>query len=273
MKKIKLFILVIIAILATIIIFLFYFQNKEEITYYPDGKIKEIKHLNYKNELVTKESYSYDKNEIVVRFFSKNILMSFRVYNLKGDLKSEFTRKENTDLFFSKEIIEGKIIKGKGKIINDLPNGWWLYYDDNDNLIEKCEYINKNNELFLNQSIKFKDGKIDYRKSFFLDAEISKNGEYWFFNKINYYPLNKSKGTIFKVCYSEDIKLDFSNLENVKLDTINLRQDKKNKYNYFGSGYIRGFILEHSPVNPKDTLINAPIDVNQFRMYFEIKVD
>ena len=26
-----------------------YFQNKEDVTYYSDGKIKEIKYLNYKN--------------------------------------------------------------------------------------------------------------------------------------------------------------------------------------------------------------------------------
>lgn len=272
MKKIKLFILIIIAILAIIIIFLFYFQNKKDITYYSDGRVREIKHLNFKNELVFKESYFYDKNERVVSFFSKKILMSFRVYNLKGDFQSEFTRKENTDLFFSKEIIQGKIIKGKGKIINDLPNGWWLYYDDNGNLIEKCEYINRNNELFLNQSIKFKNEKLDYEKSFFLDAEIIDSGKYWLFNKINYYPLNPTKGTRYVFCYSEDLKSDFSNIESVRLDTIKIQRDKKNKYNYFGSGYIRGFILEHSPVNAKDTLINAPIDVNQFRMYFEIRV-
>lgn len=139
-------------LLILIIIFLFSCINeniKEE--FYPNGGLKLRAEVNERDILNGLYEEYYDTGEIKVKLTYKN-----------GKIT-------DTVLTFHKN---GKI-ESKGIHRNNLPIGWWNYYDSDGKLNEQKEILIIDEKPFLNQIIRY-DSKdeIDYKNSSFFKLRL-----------------------------------------------------------------------------------------------------
>lgn len=136
-------------------------------------------------------------------------------------------------------------------------------------LLYSCNKNDKTNSLQQENNGNY-IAKINFKKS-----DIDK----CYIGTLEYHPRINQESQL-AICISDNIKSDFSNVDQVKLDTILLKNKNKVFPIIFGSSgkkIIRGFVLERYPKNPADTvLINQkkiPFEFYETKTYFEEKLD
>ena len=127
--------------------------NKENIKkeYYPNGKVRLQAEVNEKGIY----------NGLYQEFYEDGAIKSSTYYDNGIIVDTVFYYHKNG------------VIASKGFSQNYQPIGWWSHYDVNGNLQKKREILKINDELFLNQEIKYDNNKnIDYSRSSFFKLNI-----------------------------------------------------------------------------------------------------
>ncbi len=125
-------------------------------------KDRDVRIKNYENgKIKLKTSYSLGGNALKSEF-----------YDRRGYLKSIYYFDNNLIDSLSAYHSNGELYK-TGNIINGKKNGWWSVYDTENNLIERNEYIIKDNALHKNQAIHYKTSKkVDSSRSSFYNVNL-----------------------------------------------------------------------------------------------------
>lgn len=245
MGKIKLVAILIIFILSSC-------NNKSDKIkkeYFEDGKIKSIVYYDDVNNPI--RSHQYFKNGKLKQsnYFKNNLKGSVSLfYNDLGNLivKKYWKDSINTIQY---EYYYNKKIKASGPLYNNKKNGWWNLYNSKGDLIQKDEIFTIDGKEILNQRIKYDlKGQILKSQSDVFTVELKDTLNIGKSIGIIKYEPKFSKDSKFAVYLSQDINQDFSNLNNVKLDTFY----SKNKNDIWfgvetktrGKKNIRGFLEE-----------------------------
>lgn len=136
------------------------------------------------------------------------------------------------------EVVINDTLTGYGQMWDSIKIGYWKYYNSEKKVIAISEYKMLNNKSYLNQEIAFdKNGDtIPNRSSYFL-FEFKDNGKVHIkFKKI----LDQESYSFF--VYSDKINSDFSNVDDIKLDTIFFEDDRITIN--LSKDYLRGLIRE-----------------------------
>lgn len=238
--------------LLLLIILCFFSCNKENVKeeFYANGNLKFKVQVNKNNILDGLYQEYYETGEIKVKSNYKNGLL----------IDTVFTYHRN-----------GKI-ESKGIQKNNLPFGWWSYYDSEGRLIEKREILIIDENPFLNQIIKYNpNGKIDYKNSSFFELKIKDTlilggnmGEiFYYYDTLGYQ--KRYIRIIVDNQYSEDL---------IKKDTF-VGEKSKNWfgiYNYkTGNNTISGIIEDQLIFTNEDK--NPPeYTIRTITKYFEKEV-
>ena len=243
--------------------------NKSEKEYYKDGTLKAKHYIN--NTKKDSSIFYYRDGEIESSIIYLNNKKSVINYYENGNIKSQ------------------------GNFINDtMPTGNWLYFYNDGKLKEVKEFLIIDSKPLLNQNWFFNHkGDTVKSKSSYFDLLVEKDTIY--LNepvkaKIDLVsPFFKDKNSSIMVVltkdYSDDFNSDFSNLNNVDLDTtynLNLEVDFKNALNlktdfrktsvfgrYFdtiGMNKLKGVLIEYYYT---DTISSPPINYYEIKKYFE----
>ncbi len=261
-----------IRLIAILIIFiLISCNNKNSYTekeYFQTGKLK---HLVYYSELNTpiksleyfeigklKES-TYFKNNQSVSFF----------YDESGNLIGKKYRVDSINTIQC-EYYKNKQIKACGPLYNNKKNGWWKIYDEKGHLIQKDEIFTIEGKEILNQRIKYtQDGSLIKLES---DTFIVKLDDTLKIGRsigsIKCKP-TFSKNSKYAVYVGQGVNPDFSNLNNVKLDTF-YSTNKDDiwfglEFKTSGKKNIKGFLEEmHYETNKE----NSDLTIKKSFKYF-----
>ena len=130
-------------------------RQKENRTYYSDGKLKEV-------------SYLMDsRTDSLIKYGQNGSRIS----------KSEFVQKDTVVTLYH----QNGHIESKGSLTNDtLKIGWWNYYEESGSLRSKRHYVLKCDDYYLNQSIVFSAemdtvySDDDFNETVFFDYKLSK---------------------------------------------------------------------------------------------------
>ncbi len=285
MIQIKLLCVVLVAILLCSC------SNKET-EYYDNGTPKKEYYLkNDKFDGIYKEFYKNGNLMIKHNYSNGSLVDTSYFYNIDNSIKTiKIWSKIDTVqvLNFKSDIIEseGAMLKDKIKI------GKWKYYDKESNLAKEIEYFNISNEEYVNQVWYFNKDKT------ILESE----GNNITFNVSSdtvtvYEPVKiliAVKSPFFSydsnvyVCIPNgnlsDLKQDFSNIREIKLDTLLSIKNEKimkdyQKYNLFvsfglefdkvGKYHIRGFVSEIAPNNGNIKFDKAKYNMLERKIYFD----
>lgn len=165
------------------------------IEYYKNGNTKSLEV--YKNGKI---------QDTTKRYYENGVIKSIAFEDTNGSYYREFYKNGNK--------------QSEGYYKDSILVDWWNYYSDLGDIIQKREYINKNDEAHLNQLITFNDNKnIVIDSSYYYSFLISKikNSKYYRF-KIDYEPSIKN-AEVFLIL-SDSLNSDFSNLKFVQSDTL-----------------------------------------------------
>nr|WP_321452866.1 hypothetical protein [uncultured Carboxylicivirga sp.] len=129
-------------------------SNDKEIEYYEDGSIRSLVEIN---------SQGLREGEFIEYYPEGNTM---RIALFKNDTLNGFY----------KLLYKDGSIKEKGKYKNGLPIGWIEYYDKDNYINQKNQYVIIEDTSYLNQIIFYKkDGEIDYSKSYFFKFSFPVN--------------------------------------------------------------------------------------------------
>lgn len=241
---------------------------------------------NFEGEKYAKNFYDQNDNLVKKDYYDENGEIYFmidykdgRIINIKsysnGELNIDTKIDRNLNAI-QKTINKGEVKGfGYGKVTEKGEYvGWWEYYDLQNKILEKIEFLNVGGrESYRNQYVSYKlNGEIDTLKSDFFNIIFIKKNEKEYDCKVDYYSSNKHK--ILHICIDEEIDSVFSNINELKSKPFRLR-NKKNAYypiifNKTGKQKIRGYIIERSFENPRDTIKKgSPIDVVENYSFFE----
>ena len=247
--------------------------------YYENGALKfEVQFQNGKINGSHKEFYesgvlktlSYADNDI----FSDTIIGYYDNGNLEF---LQFKIQEGIDSIYMYDKFK-KHITSKGKIVNNQLNGWLDNFDEKGKVISTQEFISLDaDESYINQEIHFEGEKIiDSLSAYYIikvKDTLKRNEESSILFK--YSPII-SKDSQVLICYSSDINDDYSNIANVKLDTLaldNFQLNTKIKFTTHGNKNIKGFFVERYVDYQKvenDTLVE--ISTKTHKMYFNVEI-
>ncbi len=136
------------------------------------------------------------------------------------------------------QVVINDTLTGYGQMQDSIKIGYWKYYNSEKKVIAISEYKILNNKSYLNQEIAFdKNGDtIPNRSSYFL-FEFKDNDKVDIkFKKI----LDQESYSFF--VYSDKINSNFSNVDDIKLDTIFFKDDRITINT--SKDYLRGLIRE-----------------------------
>lgn len=274
---------------------LFSCNDKVEITYHDNGKIRKEYHLingviegSYKeffNNGKLKESHFYKRGKKID---------TTRIYSYEGDLKVMRVHLQNGQTKYFDFYENGKI-KKEGILDDKFINiGKWKFYSNEGDLTFIREYISINGNSYLNQVMKYnEDGYIFYYPSHYF--EIFKTKDTFSLNDpfraaaIIGLPIFKEKKSEIYVVVPKNgfnFNKDFSNGNEIELDTFyNLKKDTINqkwfpeddfsltvafgkKFEKIGNHNVRGFIVEYYEQEP-DSL---GIIKKEHIKYFEVPI-
>ncbi|MEE1900049.1 hypothetical protein V1389_17000 [Flavobacterium rakeshii] len=208
----------------------------------------------YENGIVKeKTGYSYEGNKVLTLKIIDSVNSEIEEYYPNGE-----TRR-------------------KGSLYHGMKKGWWLNYNDTGKLISKQEFFIVADSDYQNQVIYYDDQNNIMDKSNYADInfpdylEIGRQ-----IIKVDYHSPNISDSHVM-VCVSDSIKADFSNINEVLLDTF---YSGDNKNVWFGiecndkkERNVRGFILEehiYTEEIGKEDSINIVID--KTKLFFDKKL-
>lgn len=149
---------------------------------------------------------------------------------------------------FVKDIIVNDTLRSEGHMKGILKYGYWRYYNFEGNLLVVNEYKIINNEAYLNQEIVFdKNGDTLFNKSNFFTCKFRDINNDSVLLEIKYEGIfdaiyDNSKSYPMLV-YNNHINADFSNLNEIKLDTL-IFKDNQLKISIPKNKELRGVINE-----------------------------
>lgn len=222
---------------------------KKEI-FFPNGNLKEIKYYDKKGKLKEGQIFHEDGN-----------LFSEYVVDNKGNWV------EVRSSTGKKFILRGKIDQFENRI------GWWSFCNEDGLLLTKSEFVIVDKKQFLNQTVNYNEkGDILKKTSnylFFSFPDTVKLGKPL---KINFnHTLFDKKNIVNVICISDNLNSDFSNINDVEIDTI-VTKNGFFKYTPKASGRKtkRGFLLQF--YNDKSSEDNSVVSGSEFyltKIYFE----
>lgn len=226
-------------------------KKEEFVEYYPNGNKKSIIYSDPKETTKTIQKDFYPTGELKAIAHNINGIVVDTVY------------------YFYKN----KRIKEKGLFKNNLNNGWWLYFDENGNLVSKKEYVLINNVSHLNQVINFdRDMDTIFNSSFYFKVyiqdtiNIGKN-----IGKIKHHPNISNDEKFFEILIENQISDDL-----IVKDTF--RQEKNiTRFGIYahkeGLKKVRGIILETTlKLKKGDKANNSSLTISRYKRYFEKEV-
>jgi antitoxin component YwqK of YwqJK toxin-antitoxin module len=237
--------------------------------FYENGNLK-VKH-NYSDGILIDTSYYYgtDKLKKTIKVWSKIDTVQVLNFQTNGNIESE-----------------GFKLKDKIKI------GKWKYYDKEKNLAKEIEYFNVSNKEYVNQVWYFdKEKNIVESEGNYMTFDVS-NDTVTVYEPVKILIALKSPffsydSNVYGCIPSgklSDLKQDFSNIEQIKLDTLPSIKNEKiikdyQKYNLFvsfglefdkvGTQHIRGFISETAPNDGKHKLDKGKYNMLERKIYFD----
>ena len=252
-------------IIILTILFIASCSNKEK-SYYENGNIKSTFKLNSNGKKDGAEKIFYPTGELMSLTYFKNgkWINSIIKYNKDGTYQAIIKR--NNDSVFCENYKE-KILISKGAIDNKhRPIGWWNSYD-NKKIYLKDENIIVENKSVINRQKIFENGKLNINKSRFYNLikpdNINKNEQYFFQIPFEFNEINPSKNLLNKEYYylfiSPQINDDFSNIADIKFDTIVPKRNKEFEFSYgfrnSGNKKIKGIIEKHTLIKENDKIV------------------
>ena len=263
--------------LALFLITLMFISCKDEISKelpdYLKGKPHSFDYSDKNGNIIKKEYYTSDGELYSVVNYKDNFISNIKEFN-NGELLAESEVDE--DLNAIKNIYKNGIIDrvSYGKITTKGDySGWWEVYDTQNKILEKIEFINYKGVPYYNQNYFYKnDGTIDSLKSTFFNLSFLKKKDKEYDCKVDFF--TKDNFPYIAFCYSEEIDSDFSNVNDVHLDTLFVKKKKEGnmfpvKFKEYGLKTIRGFIVAYSKNNFLDS---TSTDGVQFIKYFEKEI-
>ncbi len=261
-------------ILIIAVIFSFFSCKKDEIEYYPNGKIlKEFTVANGKLEGEYKEYY-LNGNIKKIHIYKKGVLIDSSIYYNETKKIIEIQYHLDNKSIFSK-IFENNILKSEGKYYSNQKRGKWKYYYQNGKIKQIFEYIDLCGEQYTNQGWDYdKKGELIQKKGNHYSLSIQKKkikvNETIDF-EIKYNPILFLNSNSI-ICTSQDIDKSFCNLRKIKLDTLYSTNHNfviRLSYSTKGNKNFRGFIKEfyHKNSDHKDSTIYGERFV-----YFDIPI-
>lgn len=251
--------------------------NNQKKTYYEDGNLKST--ISYNNEGkehgVSLEYFPNGKIKEEKNFENGFLKDSVSKYDENGKLTMSITITNDSLINYLKVFDSNKKIKSEGYIKNGEKIRTWKYYDSTE-LIAEEQFFGKN-EFKLNQRKIFKSEIVDNKKSFYYQLSVPDTvyqntvflvkADYSFIdNNLEY-----GENNFVYFCISNKINKDFSNLNEVRIDTfipstkgvVEAKLLMKKSGNYF----LRGTIEEHNLIEKSDKM-----DIEISKMYFEKKI-
>ena len=181
-----------------------------------------------------------------------NSLIFDRYYedlNNKEKTKLAIKRKENDTI---KIFNKNGTLKQKGLLQDTIQIGWWKYFNSAGKLIEKKEFVYRNNENYINQKIVYKDNKeIDTTKSLFFTIHLADT-----------LSVGKNLGSINLKTYNKyyDSRYTYIIVENeyedgvIKNDTFGSRNQEIVQFGVYanpGVNTVKGVIYEEILLNER----------------------
>lgn len=229
-------------------LFLIYSCDNKKIEYYDSGKVKNIYSLKNGKYHGLFEGYDNLGNIKKVHIYHEGEKSDSSVYYKQTGNINRIDYYKAGVIAYRKELYDNGKIKEEGKMLKDqFPIGRWKYYDNEGYLAQIKEFINIQNQPYLNQDWVF-DHKGD---------TISKKSNYYVIDfekdtitleepirSIVYLkaPLFKGKNSSIMVIvpkeYSENFNEDFSNLKEVIMDTthnLNIEKDYRGQLGLEGN--------------------------------------
>ena len=248
-------------------------EISKELPDYLKGKPHSFVHSDKNGNVIKKEYYTSKGALYTVVKYNNNLITNIK--ELKDDkLYSEsiVDKDLNSIKYIYKKDIIDRVCYGK---VNSkgVGVGWWKIFDNKDNILEKVEFINYKGVPYYNQNYFYtNDGKIDSLKSAFFNLSFIKKKDKEYDCKVDLF--TKYNFPYIAFCYSEEIDSDFSNVNDVHLDTLFVKKKKEGnmfpvKFKEYGLKTIRGFIVAYSKNNFLDS---TSTDGVQFIKYFEKEI-
>ena len=274
-----------LVILFLFTIVLFSCNNNRTIkTKYPNGSIKELYFINKDSIKVGKYKAFYQNGKLKESRVYKDgkIIDTIKYFNNQG-MKIGGTV-NFPDSIYSFEIKNGILVKeGMNKrtsIMNESKfNGWVKYYKNN-RLSEKIFYrYVQGKGTVIDKYFKFNldDGNLEREKSYYYNVNIPDTlvvNQNYEFNV--YFKSNALRTIGFFSVTSEDLSEDFTNFENIELDTIYNEKNPKLvfKPKNIGINIMRGKITEQCLFGVENKKDSTKLDVTvKYRdFYFEKEV-
>jgi hypothetical protein len=243
---------------------------KEEIIYYPNGKIHRKHFLNSKGEIEGK-AIEYDRNGFVSAIFQfkKGELVDSLMFFKENKIESIIYLKNN-DTKLVKKFENDKLVS-KGIIKNNQKNGKWEFYK-NGKISKIIEYIDLCGIEYLNQGWVYDDnGKLNLNESNFV--EISNLKKIYRIDepimiKMKYNSIWNVNSTSV-VQYHIKVDSNFCNLEKIKVDEKTSKNhffDLKIGFDESGKYNVRGVIIE------KNNEVDMNRKSNVRELYFDIPI-
>lgn len=218
--------------------------------------------------------HSNGKVSTIETYFKFKKLKERKTFDLKGELISELI---NIDKNRFKETLyfEGQKIYGYGKLDSlNRKIGWWKFFDNENHLSGRQEYMIINQKEYVNQGISYNlDGTIDVEHSRFFKLKFFKSKNKRCYIGYLYYLKKMGKKSEVMLCIGESLNRDFSNIDKVKLDTLLFKEVNIKKFPILfkssGKKCIRGFVIERILQKPKNILKTGKINFIETFSYFQ----
>lgn len=241
-------------------------------------------------EIKSKVHHKEGNLEIVEYYGENNILDSTIVFSKKNKrLKKTIYKngKKLSELKFHDDnkasvinFYPNREIESSGNVMHNRKIGWWSTFTEVGELKNRYEFITVNGKEYLNQYYTYnKDGKIINNKSNYLKYEIPDTlplGKTKI--KCSYYP-KFTKGNEVFICLGYDVNDDFSNINDVRIDTFYFKGSDPHKwlglrFKASGKKIVRGFIYERllETKHNIDEKKNSSLSILETKVYFEKKI-
>ncbi|MBW3519876.1 hypothetical protein [Flavobacterium sp. NKUCC04_CG] len=234
-------------------------KKRLEIEYFENGTVKiENYYLNDEKQ----KTIVFNKDGLVQRvmyFNDEKIVDTIFGYSSDKRIRSYLTQNSISHSLYEKVDEKGNIIE-KGNLFNGSRVGWWCYYNELGIKTEERYFVLKTGENEYSQHIRYSpDGKVNELESNYVKFLVSdtlylgKSTGTLIFKKILKY------GTDTNICIGYNLKPDYSNITDSKVDTFY----SANNDGFFGVDFkvlgkqtIRGFVYEIDMKKTNDTTLS-----------------
>jgi antitoxin component YwqK of YwqJK toxin-antitoxin module len=235
-------------------------------TYYPNGNMKEEYKVNRNKKNGTYLSY-YETGKIKERhLFNLDINVDSSLFyrdNEENSIEKKLKYLIN-DTVLVQKFFESGILKSEGKKIYNKKINYWKYYHPTGQLSDYLEYLNIDKKEYLNNRISYnvKGDTVFNKSNFYILKTVKdtfKTNQLIRFNLFLVAPLFSNDSEVLAFIPKNalsDFDLNFSNFENIEVDTIiNFKNDGITHKNFSDDAPLNrviGFDLSFSKTGNKN---------------------